>query len=458
MTQNTNPLAAKVAEALKRHLRGALLLPSDAGYALKRRIWNANIDRHPCAIVECADAEDVTQALRIASDHDLTVTVRGGGHNSAGRSVADNVLMVDLSRMRTVTVQAAARSAAVQGGALWHDVDVATARSGLATTGGMVSSTGVGGFTLGGGAGWLMRKFGLAIDNLEAASVVLADGRFIRASAEEHPDLFWGLRGGAGRLGVVTNFDFKLHPVNQVVAGVVVRPASEARETLTIFRDYAAQAPDEFCGMTVLSNAPPLPFLHAAWHGRPVVVSALFWCGEPSAAQAALAPLRSFGAPLADHIGPMPYLQWQHLQDGGAPPGRHQYWKTASYRMLPDSVIDALALALEDLPTRFTELHVQHMGGAVARVPAEETAFSQRDAGFFVNLIGVTAWPQEHPALRERIRSLHQRIAPDSLKQVLPNFSSQDDGEIATQLAAGTGERLETLRRRYDPAGRFAGV
>ncbi len=455
MKPTISPLAAPVVETLKRHMRGSILLPSDAAYQLRRRIWNANIVRHPSAIAECADAEDVTQVLRIASDHGLALTVRGGGHNSAGRSVADDALLLDLSRMRAVTVHAASHSAAVQGGALWHDVDVASARSGLATTGGMVSSTGVGGFTLGGGAGWLMRKFGLAIDNLDAASVVLADGRFIRASAEEHPELFWGLRGGAGRLGVVTNFDFKLHPVNQVFAGVVVRPASEARQTLRAFRDYAAEAPDEFCGMTVLANAPPLPFLHASWHGSPVVISALFWCGDLTAAEAALAPMRRFGSPLADHVGPMPYLQWQHLQDGAAPPGRHQYWKTASYRGLPDTVIDILADALEHLPSASTELHVQHLGGAVARIAVDETAFSQRDTDFFVNLIGVTAWPEEHEALRERIRDLHSRIAEGAVQQLLPNFSSQDDGEIAGQLAASAGRRLLDLRRRYDPTGRF---
>jgi hypothetical protein len=458
MSKDTTLLKPAAVAALKRHVRGGLLLPSDGPYALKRRIWNANIDRNPCAIAECADAQDVTQVLRIASDHGLAVTVRGGGHNSAGRSVADNVLLLDLSRMRAVKVQAASRSAAVEGGALWHDVDVAAARSGLGTTGGMVSSTGVGGFTLGGGAGWLMRKFGLAVDNLEAASVVLADGRFIRASVEEHPDLFWGLRGGAGRLGVVTNFDFKLYPVNQVFAGLVVRPANEARQALRAFRDYAAEAPDEFCGMTVLAHAPPLPFLHASWHGRPVVISALFWCGDIAAAESALAPLRRFGAPLTDHVGPMPYLQWQHLQDAGAPPGRHQYWKTASYRALPDAVIDALADALEHLPSASSEMHVQHLGGAVSRVAAADTAFSQRDTGFFVNLIGVTAWPEEHAMMRERIRELHSRISPGSLSQLLPNFSNQDDGDIAGQLMAETGQRLQELRRRYDPSARFAAV
>jgi len=398
----------------------------------------------------------VTRALRIATEYGLSVTVRGGGHNVAGRALADGALLIDLSRMRAVSVHADRRMAEVQGGALWHDVDVAAARGGLATTGGMVSSTGVGGFTLGGGAGWLMRSFGLAIDNLRAASVVLADGRFVRASADEHADLFWGLRGGGGCLGVVTEFEFALHPVSQVYAGVVVRPAEEAALILRTFRDFAPEAPDAFCGMVVLIHAPPLPFLDAGWYGRPVAITALCWSGEPAAAHEVLAPLRRVGSPIVDHVGPMPYVQWQHLQDVGAPSGRHHYWKTATYRSLPDSVIETLADAALSLPTALSEIHVQHLGGAVARVPVEETPFAQRDAGFFVNLIGVTQWPEELPVVRERVRSLHDRVGGAALPHVLPNFSDRDEGRVADQLGPDTAERLHGLRRRYDPAGRFA--
>jgi FAD/FMN-containing dehydrogenase len=430
-------------------------MPGDAGYPVARRVWNGAIDRHPGAIAICADAEDVALALRIASEHDAAVTVRGGGHNVAGRSIADGVLMIDLSRLRGVTVNASARVATVQGGARWHEVDLATARAGLATTGGLVSSTGVGGFTLGGGAGWLMRRHGLAIDNLHAAGVVLADGRFVRASSEEHSDLLWGLRGGAGGLGVVTSFEFGLHPMTLVYAGLVVRPAAEAGAALRVFRDFAQDAPDEFCGLTVLVHAPPLPFLDAAWHGRPVVIYALCWCGDVAEGERALKPLREFGNPLVDHLGPMPYVQWQHMQDGGAPPGRCNYWKTTSYVGLPDAVIDELASASEALPSAMSEIHVQHLGGAVARVPAGETAFAQREAGFFVNLIGVTPWSDELVPMRERVRDLNQRIATYALPQLLPNFSDQDDGDVTRGAHATVAERLVALRRRYDPAGRF---
>ncbi len=455
MQEDRPALRPAVIAALRQQLRGAILEPHDALYASARRVWNAAISRRPGAIAVCADAEDIALAVRIAADHQLGVTIRGGGHNVAGRCVADGLLMLDLSRMRHVEVHADRRLASVQGGALWHDVDLATARKALATTGGLVSGTGVGGFTLGGGAGWLMRRFGLACDNLVAAGVVLADGRFVRASAEEHADLFWGLRGGAGALGVVTSFEFQLHPLRQVLAGVVVRPATEAGEALRIFRDFAAAAPDEFCGMTVLTHAPPLPFLDPAWHGRPVVLSALCWSGDPAAGEQALAPLRQFGAPLADHVGPMSYVQWQHMHDVNAPPGRCQYWKTASFVQLGDATLDILSGALNDLPSQHSEVHVQHLGGAVARVPAADTAFSNRAAQFFVNLIGATPWAEEFGPMRERVRTLHDKLAPQAMRVLLPNFSNQDDDPSA-HTDPLHAEPLAALRRRYDPTGMFA--
>ncbi|HEV2271153.1 MAG TPA: FAD-binding oxidoreductase [Steroidobacteraceae bacterium] len=455
MTRNPGPLQPEVLKALRSHVRGELLLPGDERYSIGRRCWNASVDRWPAGIVRCEDAEDVTQTLRIATEYGLPVTVRGGGHNVAGRGIADETLLIDLSRMRAVSVHAESRVAEVQGGALWHDVDVAAARCGLATTGGLVSSTGVGGLTLGGGAGWLMRRFGLAIDNLRAASVVLADGRFVRASTEEHPDLFWGLRGGGGGLGVVTGLEFALHPLRQVYAGVVVRPAEEAALILRTFRDFTVEAPDAFCGLIALVHAPTLPFLDASWYGRPVVVTALCWSGDIASAEGVLAPLRRVGSPIVDHLGPMPYVQWQHLQDVGAPSGRHHYWKTASYRSLPDAAIETLAAAALALPTSLSEIHVQHLGGAVARVPAAETACAQRDAAFFVNLIGATQWPEEFSRMRERVRALHERITGGSLPRPFPNFSDRDDGSVADQLGPASAEGVRALRRRYDPTGRF---
>jgi FAD/FMN-containing dehydrogenase len=454
MSPMTDPVNPRLLRQAGARLRGGLVLPGDDAYAARRRLWNAWIDRLPAAIAVCADAEDVAHALRIATDLGLRVTVRGGGHNIAGRSIADGALMLDLSALRDVTVRPDEGYAVVQGGALWHEVDVAAARAGLATTGGLISSTGVAGFTLGGGCGWLMRRFGLAADNLVAARVILPDGRLVRASADDHPDLFWALRGGGG-LGVVTEFEFRMHPVKQVVAGLLVRPPEQAAQALRTFRDLAAQAPDEFCGMAVLCHAPPLPFLDAAWHGRPVLLQLACWSGAPEAADAVLAPLRGFAKPLVDHIGPMPYVQWQHINDAAAPPGRHHYWKTASFRELPDAAIDELVAALPDLPTPFTEVHLQHLGGAVARVAPEATAFAQRDTGFFVNIIGTTVWPDDRARLRERVRALHERLTLHARPERLPNFTGPDDDGVAAQLSLQGADRLAAVRARYDPEGRI---
>lgn len=452
---HTTESSAKAVDALSQCLRGTVVRRDDGRFPMGRRVWNAAIDRHPAAIVLCDDAEDVAIAVRTAADHGLGITVRCGGHNVAGRSVADGALLVDLSRMREVTVNDRARVAVVQGGASWHEVDIATARAGLATTGGMVSSTGVGGLTLGGGTGWLMRRHGLAIDNLVAAGVVLADGRFARASATENAELFYGLRGGAGGLGVVTSFEFRLHPVGQVLAGLIVRRAAEAGDTLRIFRDLAGEAPDELCAVLVIARAPPLPFLPACWHGEPVIMSALCWCGDPGAGERVIEPLHRFGSPLAVSIGPMPYVQWQHMLDGSAPAGRHQYWKNATLDVLSDSTIGLLASAANDLPSRYSEIHLQHMGGAVARVAPGDTAFASRRATFFVNLIGATPWTEEFADVRARTRQLHDRLAPAARHELLPNFSDQDDGDVTARLDAARAQRIGSLRRRYDPQGLF---
>ena len=436
---------------LRQHLRGAVLVQDDPGFELGRRVWNAAIDRYPAALVRCQDAEDVVRAVRLAADHGVGFTVRGGGHNVAGRSLRDGTLLLDLSGMRSVAINPGTCTALVEGGALWHDVDLASSGLGLATTGGMVSGTGVGGFTLGGGTGWLMRRHGLAVDNLLAASVVLADARVVRASIDDHPELFFGLRGSAAGLGVVTSFEFRLHPLRQVLAGLIVRRRSEARSALRTFRDFAAQAPDDFCGMLVLARAPSLPMLDAAWHGQPVILQLMCWSGEIAAGVRALEPLRSFGAPLAEDLEPIAYLKWQHMQDQFAPAGRYRYWKTLSCEYLSDSLIEVLCDALEDLPSAHSEVHIQHLGGAVGRVAAAETPFAARNAGFFVNLMGMTPWPQGYAPLRARVQELHGRMLPAALPAVLPNFGGEDDADVSTTLAPTQAERVAALRRRYDP-------
>jgi FAD binding domain len=447
---------ARIVAALKGRFQGRTITPEDASYEPARRVWNGAIDRRPAAIVECADAEDVVVALRAASDEGCEITIRGGGHNVAGRSIRDGAVLIDLSRLRSVVVNDASRIATAQGGALWADVDEATGAFGLATTGGLISTTGVGGFTLGGGAGWLMRRYGLACDNLLGATLVLADGRVVRASASEHPDLFWGLRGGAGGLGVVTSFDFSLHPLPGVLAGLIVYPGDAASTVLRGLRDFADDAPDEFCGVGVITTAPPFPFLDSAWHGKPVAIVAVCWCGQPEDGEVAMAPLLESPAPLAVHVGTMPYTAWQKALDPSAPPGRFNYWKTVNFDVLSDDAIDAIAAVGQRLPTPTTELHVQHLGGAVARVPAADTAFGSRSARFFVNLIGVAESSAGFEAARAGVRALRAVLAPQALATAMPNFTDFDDGDPAAAAGPTLSKRLTSLRAQYDPNGLFS--
>jgi hypothetical protein len=457
MEGESKELSSAILTALRTKLGGTIILPRDEEYATARRVWNAAIDRRPAGIVVCADAEDVSIAVRIATDHGLPLTIRGGGHNVAGRSIRDGALLLDLSRLRHVAVNRDMKIAAVQGGATWRDVDLATASAGLATTGGLVSSTGVGGFTLGGGAGWLMRKYGLACDNLHSAGIILGDGRFVRVSADDHADLYWGLCGGGGGLGVVTSFELRLHAVSDVLAGLVIHRADDALEVLRTFRDFAAGAADDFCGLAVIANAPPLPFLDTTWHGRPVVILALCWCGAPQDGVRELAGLTGQGRPIATHVGTMPYVQWQKMQDAGAPAGRYQYWKTANFSRLNDRMLELLAEAANNLPTPQTEIHIQHMGGAVARVSTEQSAFAHRDAQYFVNLIGVTeAGGGPIDALRERVRAMHAKLARDAIHGELPNFSDPAESDDACRLGSLQASRLGSLRRQYDPSGILA--
>jgi FAD/FMN-containing dehydrogenase len=458
MNDESATLNPAVLSALRTHLRGTTLVPGDAGYDVARRVWNGAIDRLPSCIIGCADAEDVSHAVRIAADHRLRMTVRAGGHNVAGRSIRDGSLLLDLARLRNVSVNPELRVATVQGGAVWRDVDAATAIEGLATTGGLVSSTGVGGFTLGGGAGWLMRKHGLASDNVRSAGVVLSDGRFIRASPTEHSDLYWGLRGGAGGLGVVTSFDFQLHPLREVLAGLIIHPAEGAAEALRAFRDFAAAAPDEFCGIAVIAHGPPLPFLDSAWHGRPVLMLAVCWSGDLAQGERVLAALRGHGKPVVEHVGRMPYAQWQQLQDPSAPRGHYYYWKTANYAALSDNTVNELAAMADRLPTMRSEIHVQHMGGAVSRFDPEDSAFAHRNAQFFVNFIGITDAASATGVLREGIRALHAKASPAALPGALTNFTDQDDSDSVRRFGLKNADRLAALRKKYDPAGIFQGV
>jgi FAD/FMN-containing dehydrogenase len=450
------PASTRLVLQLRSQLRGSVWEPDSPQFNALRRVWNAAIDQRPCAIVRCADAQDVQVALTAARDYGVRVTVRGGGHNVAGLSVREGALLLDLGEMRGVSIDPGARIARIEGGALWRDVDVATAVHGLATTGGVISSTGVGGFTLGGGAGWLMRRFGLACDNLCGAQLVLADGRSLDVSVDQHPELFWGLRGGAGGLGVVTRFDLSLRPVSQVLAGLVVFAAEHSVAVLRRLRDLAPEAPDEFCAVAVLASAPPLPFLDAQWHGRTVCVLALCWSGDLEPGEQALAPLRHAAPVLADMVAPRPYAQWQQMLDPSAPAGRWQYWKSSNFKVVGDATIERLVAAALARPSPLTELHLQHLGGAVARQPAADTAFAHRDTQFFVNLIGTAADVRELNAVRTWVRALHEELSEQAQPGRMPNFSDGDDQAAIERFGPDNARRLQALHERYDPQGLFA--
>ena len=448
--------AAHLCELLRRHVRGRVLGETDAGYAAARRLWNAHIDRCPAAIVACGDEHDVIAALAVARDHGVAVSVRGGGHGVGGLAARDDAVMLDLSALRTVSISAERRSALVGGGALWRDLDAAAARQGLATTGGLVSSTGVGGLTLGGGTGWLMRRHGLACDNLLGARVVLSDGRVLELSAQEEPDLWWLARGGAGQFGVVTALEFRLHPLEAVFAASLIYPASAAGALLRAFRDFAATAPDEFCGVLEIAAAPPLPQLERHWHGRTVVTLGVCWCGALAAGRQQCAPLLASAQPLAEVKGEFAYDRWQQQADATAPAGQYHYWRNATFPGLDEASIDLLEGVALRLPGPLTRVHLQHLGGAVERVPEQDSAFAGRQAQFFVNLIGAAARAEEFDEVCGWVRRVHGQLARGAQPEALSNFDAGADEAAADRLTGRRERRVQELRRRCDPWGVFA--
>ncbi|MEO6799765.1 MAG: FAD-binding oxidoreductase [Rhodanobacter sp.] len=439
-------------------MRGALLLPGSPEYEERRHVWNGAIDRRPLAIARCADAEDVSVAVKFAARERLPLTIRGGGHNVAGLAVRDGALMLDLGALNRVEVDAHERVVRVEGGALWREVDAATQPHGLATTGGFVSSTGVGGLTLGGGVGWLMRRCGLAIDNLLSADVVLADGRCVVASADQHADLFWGLRGGAGGLGVVTRFAFRLHEIGEVLAGAVFHPMEAAPALLRAFRAFTPTVPEQCTFMLVFTTAPAAPFLPPQIHGERVLALAYCWSGDPAQGEQVLAPLTHFGEPLGRVGGSMPYAAWQQSFDVHAPAGDHYYWATSIFDGLDDALIDALVANAAAAPDPLCEVHVHHLGGAVAALRSDASAFVHRDAPFFINAIGHAQGAGKFMEVREWARALRSSLAPWARAGMQANFAGEvGDWQIQTHDAS-TRTRLEGVRRKYDPAGLFAPV
>jgi FAD/FMN-containing dehydrogenase len=441
---------------LRTHFRGALLRPGEEGYDEARRIWNGAIDRRPALIARCAGADDVAEALRFARERNLLVSVRGGGHAVAGHAVCDGGVMIDLSLMKAVSVDPAARIARAAGGALWSDFDLATQRHGLATTGGIISHTGIGGLTLGGGLGHLMRKHGLTVDNLRAVDLVTAEGERMCVDAAGDPELFWGLRGGGGNFGIATALEYDLHSVGPIVlGGPMFWPLSDGPEVMRFLRDFAPDAPDELGISLVLRLAPPMPFLSPDQYGKPVFGLLLVWSGDIGEGMKAVAPLAAIGKPLANVVRPVPYLALQSMLDGSAPHGNHYYWKSHRLPELSDAVIDALVGSVETLTSPFSQLSGWALGGAASRVDPGATAVGPREVGFEVNLNAV--WPAADPDGERHVAWVRERW--DALRPygtgVYANFLS-DEGAAGVRSAYGDRlERLTAIKNRYDPANVF---
>lgn len=434
-------------QGFKSSVRGPLLRPGDAGYDAARKIFNGMIDRHPALIVRCEGVADVIAAVNFARDRDLLVTVRGGGHSAAGLSICDGGLVVDLSAMRSVRVDPVRRTARAEGGATWADFDHATQAFGLATTGGIASSTGIAGLTLGGGLGYLNRKYGLACDNLMSADVVTADGRLLTASATENSDLFWALRGGGGNFGVVTSFEYQLHPVGPVLAGFVVWPLERATEVLRFYHAFSLAAPDELRLDVVLGTSPL----------GPSVVIITCWCGPIEEGERVLKPLRAFGPPSLDTLAAVPYKTIQTLLESmGYGPGQHHYWKSSFLKELSDNAIDAIVATFQPAPTPLCLVSIEHVGGAINRVAPTDTAFSHRHAQYNFLAAGVAVDRADAVAVTDWSRKQWDAARPYLEEGVYVNYLSEEEGVARARSAYGVNyKRLTEIKAKYDPGNLF---
>ena len=456
-TRGGTTIPAEHLDSLRATLRGRLLTPADAGYDEARTIWNAMIDRRPAAIVRAESAEDAVAAVNFARSHELELAVKGAGHNISGNAVSEGGLMLDLSAMTSIDVDPASRTARVAPGVTLAELDQATQAHGLALPVGINSTTGVAGLTLGGGFGWLSRRHGLTIDNLVAADVVTADGIRRRASERDDAELFWAVRGGGGNMGVVTAFEYRLHPVGpEVFAGLIVHPFANARALLQGYRDVVARASEDLTIWSVLRKAPPLPFVPAEWHGREVVVFAFCYLGGIANGDDAIAPLRALGTPIAEHVGPMPFAGWQTAFDPLLTPGARNYWKSHDFTQLADGAIDAVVDAVDKLPAPECEVFIAHLGGAINRVPAGATAYPHRDVQFVMN--AHTRWrdPAQDQACIAWARDLFDAAAPFATGGVYVNFMPADERARVSSGAYGPNfARLASLKAKYDPDNLF---
>jgi len=437
-------------------LRGELVRPTDPSYDEARSIWNAAHDKKPALIVRCRGVADVIRAVEFARSEGLTPAVRGGGHSIPGFSTTDGGVVIDLSPMNAVRVDPDRRRIVAQGGCVWGDVDAEAQAFGLAVTGGLVSTTGVAGFTLGGGIGWLVRRCGLACDNLVGADIVTADGRYLHTSEDENPELLWALRGGGGNFGVVTSFEFKAHEVGSTVfAGLVFYPGDQAAQVLRGFGTAAAGAPDELSLAINLTTAPPLPFLPEEVHGKPIVAVLGMWSGQAEDGDAATKPFRQLAPVVADLFGPMPYTAMQTLLDPLFPRGMRNHFRSAFFDDLgDDATVDAIVSAHAQVPNGVSELHVHHLGGAMGRVPADATAFGTRDREYILNVVARTPDADGFDTAVQWARSSSAALGPNAASYV--NFTGEtNEAIVRASYPPATYDRLVTVKNTYDPTNLF---
>jgi FAD/FMN-containing dehydrogenase len=436
-------------------LHGTLIRHGDNTYENARKVWNGMVDKYPSAIVYCVDIDDVIKAVNFARNNNLLVAVRSGGHNVAGNSVCDDGIVVDLSLMKKIEIDAASCTALAQTGLTLGEFDRETQGFGLATPLGIVSRTGMAGLTLGGGIGWLMRKHGLTCDNLLSVDVITADGRLVTANDNENPDLFWGVRGGGGNFGVVTKFKFQLHPVEQVIGGMVLYQASKAKEVFRFYRNYIATIPDEMTTMLAFLTA-PTPFLPERIHGDPLIAIHVCYTGTIESGKSILEPIRAFDRPVADMIKVMSYVDVQCMLDSGASSGLQNYWKSSYLRTFDDKVMEIIIEYFNNTPSHMTQIHIQHMQGAVCRRGENETAFSHRNALCVLNIVSKWNDPSDSVENINWTRELSDSLKPFS-SGVYVNFLG-DEGEDAVKAAYNplNFRRLVALKNKYDPANLFS--
>ena len=455
ITDESITLQGQSVKELEEKLRGSLIQPQDEGYDELRAVWNAMIDRKPALIARCLGVADVMEVVNFARENKLLISVRGGGHNISGASVCEGGIMIDLSPMQAIHVDPIARIARVQGGAVFADVDHETQAFGLAVPNGVVSSTGVGGLTLGGGFGRLSRKYGLTIDNLLSADVVTADGTLVTASSDRNSDLFWGIRGGGGNFGIVTSFEFRLHKVGpEVLFGPIVYRLEDAAGVLRNYRNFAANAPAECSIWADFVTAPPLPFIPEAVLGTKVLFIVPFYSGDLHKGEEILKPLREFGKPVADAVAPIPYVTAQRAIDGLYPKGLRNYWKSHNFVDLPDTTMDTLIECAKRLPTPQSDILISHLGGAINDIAPDATVYPHRDISFVVSPGGRWEDPAKDTQITDWVRECYDALTDHATGQSYVNFIAEEKGREKEAFGLNY-ERLVGLKNKYDPSNLF---